>query len=190
MKEEEHVTNPTEPPGGGYDAPEGGYGQPGPGYGQPAGDSTALPAGVQVATMGQRLLAKLVDIAIGIVATVVVGLIFGGGSLMPEEAGQLSVNPGATLVTLLVWGAYEVTLIAQRGQTVGKQVVGIKVLREVDGAIPGWGPAGLRWLIQVVGYVLCLLPLFVVWLSPLFDKSGKQQGWHDKVARTVVIKSA
>jgi uncharacterized RDD family membrane protein YckC len=197
---EEQVSTPIDPgdeggqPQGGYGQPPdsgqpaGGYGQPAPDYGQPPVGATALPPGVVAATLGQRLLAKLVDIAIAIVVGVVVGLASGGRAFTPEGGG-INLNPLPTLLLMLIWAAYEITLIAQRGQTVGKQVVGIKVLREADGAIPGWGPATLRWVIQLAGYVLCFLPLLVIWLSPAFDNSGRQQGWHDKVAKTLVIKA-
>lgn len=43
------------------------------------------------------------------------------------------------LLVFLITLAYEVVMIALRGATVGKQLLGVKVVRESDGQVPGWG---------------------------------------------------
>jgi uncharacterized RDD family membrane protein YckC len=79
---------------------------------------------------------------------------------------------------------YEVSLIATRGQTLGKMAMGIKVVAREDGRNPGWGKAGLRWLLPTVaGFVL--FGSLIVYLWVLWDP--KRQGLHDKVAGTLVI---
>ncbi|PIP08224.1 MAG: hypothetical protein COX51_04865, partial [Syntrophobacteraceae bacterium CG23_combo_of_CG06-09_8_20_14_all_50_8] len=44
-----------------------------------------------------------------------------------------------------------------------------------------YGIAFLRW----IGYFISALPLYIGFLWVAFD--GKKQGWHDKLAGTVVI---
>jgi len=70
----------------------------------------------------------------------------------------------------------------RRGQSFGKSFIGIRVVR-TDGAPIDYQTAVLR---HVVGYPLSVLffGLGIVWM--LWDR--KQQGWHDKLARTVVVK--
>ena len=69
-------------------------------------------------------------------------------------------------------------------------MVGIKVVRADDGGIRGWGKSIGRWMVLVLpslipigGFLLVLL----VYLSPTFD--DRRQGWHDKAAATVVVRS-
>ncbi|GGF74172.1 RDD family protein [Alteromonas lipolytica] len=51
----------------------------------------------------------------------------------------------------------------------------------------GEKPTPKQFLIRYVGYYLAMLPLFlgIIWVG--VDK--RKQGWHDKLAQTVVIKS-
>lgn len=68
------------------------------------------------------------------------------------------------------------------GQTIGMGLTGIKVVR-TDGNRLGYGKALLRY----VGYVISalLLSLGFLWIG--FDK--RRQGWHDKIAGTLVTLS-
>ncbi|MFN2202110.1 MAG: RDD family protein [Caldilineaceae bacterium] len=68
------------------------------------------------------------------------------------------------------------------GQTIGMGLTGIKVVR-TDGTRLGYGKAFLRY----VGYVISalLLSLGFLWIG--FDK--RRQGWHDKIAGTLVTLS-
>ncbi len=95
---------------------------------------------------------------------------------------------GGAILALLISLIYEPALIATRGQTLGKMMVGIKVVRAEDGGLPGWGKAIGRWvlpgvlsLVPFVGWILQLL----AYISLLWD--DRRQGWHDKMATTVVV---
>ncbi len=83
---------------------------------------------------------------------------------------------------------YEWLMIGLKGATFGKMAMGLRVARERDGQLPGLGSAFLRYIIPIAGAFLCYIGAVLVYLSPLFDNTGKQQGWHDKAAGTVVIK--
>lgn len=107
----------------------------------------------------------------------------------PGAGFFVSLLVGLFLVFLITL-AYEVVMIALRGATVGKQLLGVKVVRESDGQVPGWGPALLRWIVPLAPAIIPFigaLGTLVVYLSPLFDSSGRNQGWHDKVAKTLFI---
>ena len=149
----------------------------------------------ELASPGRRLVARIIDVVI-IVAVVVFLTIVGiAGLVLGSETGEEVLEAAAlflgfgglvffTIVVLL----YEPTLIALRGQTLGKMAMRIMVVRAENGEVPGWGKAIGRWilpgllgLIPVVGGLLVLL----VYLSLLWDAS--RQGWHDKMGTTVVI---
>lgn len=66
------------------------------------------------------------------------------------------------------------------GQTPGKRLLGLRVVQESGGPI-GLGTAFLRW----VGYIVSALPLLMGFLWAGADR--RKQGWHDKIAGTVVI---
>jgi uncharacterized RDD family membrane protein YckC len=68
------------------------------------------------------------------------------------------------------------------GQTPGKMVMNIFVVR-ADGEFPTARDAALR----TVGYLLNLLCLGFGWIWIIADR--KEQGWHDKLAKTYVVKS-
>jgi len=81
----------------------------------------------------------------------------------------------------LIGIAYLVCFWAWRGQTPGKMVMRIKIIR-TDGSEMGWRIAVLRYL----GYVISGLLIGLGYLWVAFDV-GKQ-GIHDKIADTCVIR--
>ncbi len=189
----------TPPPAPGYGAPPPapGYGPPPPAYGNApaAGYGYAPgPVGGTPGGMGKRLLARIID---GILLFVVLMLfavpmgVFSALSSNSDSAAiggaGIAANLGFNFVALLVGAAYEIGMIGARGATIGKQVVGVKVINIETGAVPGFGPAALRWLIPAIGSFFCGIGALLVYISPFFDNSGRQQGWHDKVAKTQVV---
>jgi uncharacterized RDD family membrane protein YckC len=100
-------------------------------------------------------------------------------------------TPGwVQVLTLVVAAVYEVALIHLRGQTIGKQVLHIKVERITDGRLPDWSASMARYLVPVVP---ALIPIpFLFLLSPLAFLSAvwnpRRQGWHDRAAGTVVVR--
>jgi uncharacterized RDD family membrane protein YckC len=69
------------------------------------------------------------------------------------------------------------------GQTIGKRVVGIRVIRESDGQYTGFGMAFVRGLAHFLDGIAC----YIGFLWPLWD--AKRQTFADKVCGTVVIRS-
>jgi uncharacterized BrkB/YihY/UPF0761 family membrane protein len=80
----------------------------------------------------------------------------------------------------LIGLAYFVIFWATSGQTPGKMALGIKVI-SVDGTSVGWGKAILRY----IGYIISVIVLFLGFIWIAFD--SKRQGWHDKIAKTLVV---
>jgi len=150
--------------------------------------------------MGVRLVARILDgIIVGIPFAIVWFVLLGGAASQVKtdpQTGEVTGGGGALVAAIAVLGIlalltllYEVVLIALRGATLGKSIMKVKVVREHSGELPGWGPSILRWLIPVIGSFACGIGQYVVYLSPFFDSSGRQQGWHDKVAHTQVVRA-
>src|SRR5262249_40024815 len=86
----------------------------------------------------------------------------------------------AGLTMLLFLGNF-VLLAGLNGQTAGMRILGIRIAR-TNGAPFTIKDAALRHL---VGYPVSSIVFFLGFLWMLWDRS--QQGWHDKIARTIVV---
>ncbi|HEY6400578.1 MAG TPA: RDD family protein [Blastocatellia bacterium] len=86
------------------------------------------------------------------------------------------------LATAVVIYFNYVHLYTRRGQSFGKRFIGVRVAR-TDGRPIDYQTAVLR---HIIGYPLSILffGLGIVWM--LWDR--RRQGWHDKLARTIVVK--
>jgi uncharacterized RDD family membrane protein YckC len=138
---------------------------------------------VTVVGFGRRLLAILIDAAMVSFITFLVTAAVGFVALLlasfyPDDPTQFDIL--VILSGLIVSIAYFVVSWVKSGQTLGKSVTGMKVVR-TDGSRLSWGQALLRYL----GYIIsgAVFSLGFLWVA--FDP--KRQGWHDKIARTYVI---
>ena len=107
--------------------------------------------------------------------------------------------PGLKLVyaigVLLVF-LYLVPLTALSGQTIGKRAQKIKVVKLADGSVPGWSVALRRFAIPfAVSMVLGVLFLgeFALLLGIVavvgWVNRPDRQGFHDRMAKTVVVEA-
>lgn len=131
----------------------------------------------------RRFGAAIIDgILLGIV-TSIIGAIFGDTAFKFED-GTLSFGASgiAALLDLAVGIAYAVYLEGSpSGQTVGKKVLGIRVVDAQTGQQIGYGRAFLRYIGKIVSAIPCALGY--LWM--LWDK--EKQTWHDKIATTLVV---
>jgi len=67
------------------------------------------------------------------------------------------------------------------GQTIGKKIMGLKVISEKTGQVIGPGMSIARYFAHIVDSIIC----YVGWLFPLWD--AKKQTIADKLIGTVVI---
>ena len=85
------------------------------------------------------------------------------------------------ILAWLIEVAYFVGFWTWRGQTPGKMIAGVKVIR-TDSSPVTWQYALLRYL----GYIVSAMLLFIGFIWIAFD--SHKQGIHDKVADTYVVK--
>ncbi len=173
--------------------PPGGDARSGP----PAAGTTNLGTGetVRLASIGARIGARVLDaiiMIVGIIVLLVIGVASAMGLSGDDDDSTVAATLGLAVVALIVGVLYEVSMIALKGQTLGKMATSIKVVRADNGMIPGWGKSVGRWavpalpnLIPGIGGLISLL----VYVSLTFDKA-RRQGWHDKAASTLVIKAS
>lgn len=142
----------------------------------------AEPAG-----FGIRLVAYLVDGVILFIPFLLVNLAIGAVLLSagPESPSEI----GAAAVAMIVYGAlammsaaYLVVFWALRGATPGKSLLGLEIRTE-----QGQSPLGLPTaMMRLLGYVVSgsLFGLGYLWIAFSDDK----RGWHDRIAKTVVVR--
>ncbi|MEV7973577.1 FHA domain-containing protein [Cellulomonas sp. NPDC089187] len=128
----------------------------------------AAPAG-----LGRRLAAFTVDLAA--TAAVAAGVWFGTGHVLYPALAVVELGIGLT-----VWEA-------RTGRTLGNSLFGLRTAR-VD-APYNVGPrrAFLRALPLAGGYLVAGVGEWAVVASAGFDRTGRNQGWHDRAGRAVVV---
>lgn len=87
---------------------------------------------------------------------------------------------GHFIMSIFISAVYFTYFHGSTGRTPGKMLLGLKVVQTAEKNMT-YGIAFLRW----IGYFVSALPLYIGFLWAAFD--GKKQGWHDKIAGTVVI---
>jgi uncharacterized RDD family membrane protein YckC len=82
----------------------------------------------------------------------------------------------------LIFIAYFIGLWGTTGQTIGMMLLGLHVVRNLDGGKITWGNAVLRFVGLFVAFA-CIY-IGVIWVA--FD--SRKQGWHDRIGGTVVVR--
>ncbi|MDQ2838691.1 MAG: RDD family protein [Actinomycetota bacterium] len=165
---------PQQPPYGQQPAGPGGYAAA-PSY-SAYGQQPAGAAAGSIASMGTRFGALVIDVLILIVVNVILALIF---------AGIGAPSALTNLVELIIGFGYFGYLIGVNQQSIGMRALGIKVVDATSGGAIGLGRGLLRYLVQGLTGLLCLVGYF----SPFFDGTKRNQGWHDKAASAFVVKA-
>jgi uncharacterized RDD family membrane protein YckC len=143
------------------------------------------PAPVRFAYAGFwiRVVANVIDTIVLIVPVGLLTLVGGrspGADLSGAPTTADVLVALARLLAALLTGAYFV-FCWSRGRTVGMRVLGLSVVHAETGSRIGVGRAIVRYVGYLVGAFLCYLG----WLWVAFDEYN--QGWHDKLANTVVV---
>jgi len=182
-----------QPPEAGQAPAAGGYGQapPPPAYQQPAyGAAPSYPGPYdqsgQVGTLAlwpQRALGWVIDfIALGIPGFILYAI---GGPRVDTGTGASSGPNFFYYLGILYFLALSVYNRWYRGgttgQTIGRGVAGVKLVKESTGQPVGMGMAFVRDIAHIVDNIIC----YVGWLFPLWD--SKRQTLADKIMSTVVV---
>jgi uncharacterized RDD family membrane protein YckC len=132
---------------------------------------------------GRRILATIVDgLILGALFTVMTMLF---GSI--TSVGFANWNGSMPALPSVIYGVivvlYYVLLEGYLGQTVGKMLLGIKVVREDNGEVPGPGGATIRTVLRIIDGLFSYLVAFITVLI-----SGKNQRLGDMAAHTLVVR--
>lgn len=146
----------------------------------------------EIEVVGQRVLATLVYaavlfvVALGVFAvqwTIGAAVVVAGAPEGVQIAGGI-IGLLAILAIPVLFFAYYVYFEGRKGQTIGKMVCGIKVIRQDTGGPPGTKAALVRTLLRIVDGLLGYLVGLLFALS-----SDKRQRLGDMTARTLVVRA-
>ncbi len=84
-------------------------------------------------------------------------------------------------VYIIISGFYFTLFYGSTGQSIGKKIMGLKVIPAAGGAM-----TYKKAFVRYIGYLISEIPLFLGFIWIAFDK--EKQGWHDKIAKTYVVK--
>jgi len=128
--------------------------------------------------IGIRLVSLVID-------SIIFGLIFGALENISGAGGmQRDMFPWYWgVLYFVIYIAYFTLLEGSKGQTVGKMITKIKVVRE-DGSPIDMSQAFTRNILRIIdGLFAYLIGAILIW------RSDKQQRLGDSMARTVVVKA-
>ena len=151
----------------------------------------ARPEQPEYVGFGPRLVALILDaiLLIAITSPLLV-LLYGSVNVSLDEIPETltlqeqltySRGPGEFLIDWVFPAVYYIGLWAWICATPGKLALRMAV---VD-AKTGKRASLLQYAVRYVAYIVSMIPLFLGFFAILWDK--RKQGWHDKIAGTVVI---
>lgn len=169
------------------------------------------PHGLALASPGRRLAARAIDIGILLVMNLIVSGYFlwqwfqeaipfgqallATGEMDGDAAGRLNeLMLIVALIAYALWFAYEVPVTHSRGQTLGKMMLGLRIIpMEGPQRLPfrrcfrRWHWFGLPFLL----FICCGIFGFIVpFVDNLFVATDQflHLAWHDRTARTFVVR--
>jgi len=128
--------------------------------------------------VGIRFVSLLID-------SIIIGIIIGAlGTILGVEMMESGTAPWYWGVfSFIIYIGYYTYLEGSRGQTIGKMITGIKVVRE-DGRTIDMNQALTRNILRIIdGFIGYLIGAILIW------RSDKKQRLGDRWANTVVVKA-
>ena len=162
-------------------------------YAPPAAHVQDMPSVTEERVPADRIIRLGAALLDGVIFGALVYLPFFLGFLMATSTSGASRGIGFLmaiafgLVGLAVWAWFTIKYVRANGQSIGKRMLGIKVVR-VDGSAVSLGR--IFWLRNVVNSLVGVIPIIGVIYGiadTLFIFTDSRQCLHDKLADTIVI---
>jgi len=128
--------------------------------------------------VGRRAVAVIIDSILLMVVGWALALVMGS-----TGGASFNLEGGPALLWFAIAFGYYIVMEATSGATIGKKVMGIKVVK-ADGGAMNWQASIIRNLLRIIdGIFFYLVGAIVVWIS----KSRQRLG--DMAAKTLVVKA-
>lgn len=165
----------------------------------PVAAPIAPAGGLVLAERLTRLAAWFVDNVVGFIAclpgfmlmgmSVVQSIATGNRDLESVDSGRLALGGVALMIGVLVLLIIQIWMLTTRGQSIGKRVLGIRIVRFADETNPGFvGAVLLRSILPgIIGIVPYLGFIFTI-VDYCFIFRDDRRCIHDLIAGTKVVK--
>ena len=145
-----------------------------------AEENQDLPDTLEYAGFWARCGAMLIDTLVLLLVTIPLTVVIYGAQVWHDK--NVIMGSWDVIINWLFPVAFVILFWRFKGATPGKMITSMKVVDAKTGLIPGFSQSALRY----VGYFVSVLPFMLGFFWIAIDK--KKQGWHDKIAGTVVIR--
>lgn len=134
-----------------------------------------------------RLGAVLLDTAVLVVPAIVIAVMLPSMQVDGRTSSAFSIAMGVFGLGIIAFVIYQFVMLYRHGQTLGKKILGIRIVRS-DGSRAGFGRLLLlRYLIPgVIGAIPFIGILFSL-VDPLFIFGDEKRCVHDLLADTIVV---
>jgi uncharacterized RDD family membrane protein YckC len=135
---------------------------------------------MEYAGFWSRVGASLIDTVIILIITVPMLIAVYGGSYWENDS--MIAGPADFMISYVLPAVIVIVLWIKLSATPGKMAIGATIVDARTGGKPSVG----QFVIRYLGYFVSTVPLFLglIWVG--FD--SRKQGWHDKMAGTVVVR--
>jgi len=130
-----------------------------------------------------RVIATIIDTVLVVLITSPMLISVYGWSYLDEEKSRTIAGPAEILIGWVLPAIAVIVFWMRKQATPGKMVLSLRILDATTGNKPTSG----QFVGRYFAYLVSMLPLFLGLIWVAFDK--RKQGWHDKLAGTVVIKA-
>ncbi|MCS6916710.1 MAG: RDD family protein [Chitinophagales bacterium] len=143
-----------------------------------------------LATFLQRAIARLVDTALVLAVAWLfqeVAIYFiRQGNVVNESYVITSIKQAMPALALILWVIVYSPVMESTGGTVGKRLMGIRLVELKSGRVPQFRIAAARAWIYLIFVVLFFVPAVLSCLAYFF--SDYRQTWHDKLTGLICVK--
>lgn len=129
----------------------------------------------------RRVMASIIDLIIIMVVTMPLLVALYGSDYFSRTSDEGYAGAGDFFVQIVLPAVLTLVFWKMRGATPGKMLMGVRIVDAESLGRPSTG----QLLIRYVSYLVSSLPLGLGFLWVAVDR--RKQGFHDKLARTVVI---
>jgi len=144
--------------------------------------------GRTLATPGSRLAAVLLD---GLIPMPLVIVLFVGIALLDGNLEVIGISLiGLSVILSLALGIYQLVIISRDGQSIGKRIMKIRIVKYEDNSNPGFVHAVLlrAFVNGLIGGIPLVGPLYAL-ADPLFIFGEEHRCLHDLIASTKVVEA-
>jgi uncharacterized RDD family membrane protein YckC len=146
---------------------------------------------VRYATFVQRVIARLIDMAVMLGITLSINFIaihyIRKSNIYNADYVIDQFMPFAEYgLPIILWALFYSPLLEATGGTIGKRMVGIKLVDEDTGGEAPFRNFFLRSWVYLVFIVLAMIPAVLSCLA--YFVSDKKQTWHDKLASVICVR--